>query len=74
MGLTSLLLRNQSKIIEDLEGKQMKKWRGFFAVMVAVVFALLCCGKAEVTEAAECAKHVYDYDCDHKCNVCGEYR
>lgn len=24
--------------------------------------------------AEECTEHVYDYDCDHKCNVCGEYR
>ena len=52
----------------------MKKMRSFFVVAIAAAFAVLFSGKAEIARAADCTQHVYDYACDHKCNVCGEYR
>ncbi|MBQ8800617.1 MAG: leucine-rich repeat protein [Lachnospiraceae bacterium] len=52
----------------------MKKMRRFFVVAVAVAFAVLFSGKAEIARAADCTQHVYDYACDHKCNVCEKYR
>ena len=52
----------------------MRKWRGVLIVTIAFALTVLLSGKAVTAEAAECTKHVYDYACDHKCNVCGEYR
>lgn len=52
----------------------MRKWRRALVGAAVAAFTVLFFGKAEVARAAECTEHVYDYACDHKCNVCEAYR
>ena len=45
-----------------------------FSFLTMFVLTLVLAGEMKQVQAENCTEHVYDYECDTRCNVCGEFR
>ena len=45
-----------------------------FSFLTMFVLTLVLAGEMKQVQAENCTEHVYDYECDNFCNVCGAFR